>query len=688
MREKFGIAISVIIALSLLYFIAPMDDLMTLFGRPQNVGEVAGKNVSYEDFQEQIEKYTTINEIMTGSSVQNEQSQKQIRDAAWQEFIDKYLFIKNAKAAGIKVGDAEMIELTTGASASPIIAQNPAFADETGAYSPDALIQFVQNVGQDQTGRLKTYWNYLQNTVYSQQFYSKFGAAFNGSAALNALMEESAIAENNTTFDVDYVVKTFGYEPDSTITVSNAEIKKYYTDHKKNYKQQASRDAEYVVFEVKPSSIDIAKATEEMDALVAEFASTDNVKNFLLKNSERSLSNYWYKAGELNTINREVNDFVFGAANGVSPVYKSGESFFAAKVMNTAQVPDSVYVKHILLQGADAKAKADSLLGVVKAGQSFSGLAAEFSADKGSAADGEMGNIGWMTQSYMIPGFESCITAEIGKPFILKTQYGTHVVIVSKKTAPVLKKQVAILEKTALASKETFNDFYAQANKFATIAGGTADGYKRAIDSTHVYSHPAYKVLEGQESYGSVDSAKEITRWIFDNKAGKASNIITVNNNYFFVVCVNKVRKEGYQDIEEVATQIKDMLSFQKQQEKAKAEVAEKIAGLGTLEEIATALGTTVTSREGLAFSSVNGPMAEPALLGAAYAAEEGKICGPVAGQMGIYVLQVKNRKTGEFFTAEDAQNYEKQKVQYASQMIIPAMMDYAEVKDNRARFF
>ena len=40
MRDKFGIAISVIIALSLLYFIAPINDIMNLFGRPQNVGEI------------------------------------------------------------------------------------------------------------------------------------------------------------------------------------------------------------------------------------------------------------------------------------------------------------------------------------------------------------------------------------------------------------------------------------------------------------------------------------------------------------------------------------------------------------------------------------------------------------------------------------------------------------------------
>ena len=77
--------------------------------------------------------------------------------------------------------------------------------------------------------------------------------------------------------------------------------------------------------------------------------------------------------------------------------------------------------------------------------------------DQGSIADGELGSIGWMTQNYMIPGFEGIFEAKVGEPFVLNTQYGTHVVVVSNKTKPVAKKQVAIFEKAAIASKETFN---------------------------------------------------------------------------------------------------------------------------------------------------------------------------------------------------------------------------------------
>ena len=38
--------------------------------------------------------------------------------------------------------------------------------------------------------------------------------------------------------------------------------------------------------------------------------------------------------------------------------------------------------------------------------------------------------------------------------------------------------------------------------------------------------------------------------------------------------------------------------------------------------------------------------------------------------------------------TAEDAKMFGTQKSQYASQMILPEMMEAADVKDNRARFF
>lgn len=133
-REKAGMAVSIIIALALLSFIIDPQTLETAFNAMSSrndVGEINGKTVSYLDFQQDVEKFTTINEMVTGSSAQTEQQQEQIRNAAWQSLLDKYLFIKNAKAAGIRVGEEEMKDLLAGDMISPVISQNPAFRMRT-----------------------------------------------------------------------------------------------------------------------------------------------------------------------------------------------------------------------------------------------------------------------------------------------------------------------------------------------------------------------------------------------------------------------------------------------------------------------------------------------------------------------------------------------------------------------------
>ena len=433
---------------------------------------------------------------------------------------------------------------------------------------------------------------------------------------------------------------------------------------------------------------------DKMAELHEEFATTDNMRNFLLKNSDRPLSNYWYRDGELSTINSEVNDYAFSGQEGASPVYTNGNTFYSVKVMDTAMVPDSAYVKHILLTGDNAAHLADSLVQVAsQRDANFANLAALYSSDQSTATDGELGSIGWMTQTYMIPGFESVIEAPAGKPFVLNTVYGTHVVLVSEKSAPVLKKQVAILEKTAVPSNETYNGFYAKANKFATIAhtgkkGGSAEAYKAALDSLGVYSHPMNRVTEATSSYGAIDNAKELTRWAFDHKPGNVSDIITVNQNYFFIALLNGIHEEGYATVAEAATSIREELYNAKLGEKKAQEVAEKIKGLTDLQSVADALDATISSQTGVTFATLGSSALDPKFVGALVNTPVGVLSGPVAGLIGVYVYEVKGHDTGAFYTEDDAARYEQQKNQYNSQMLMSVMMDDAEVKDNRARFF
>ena len=692
-RVKFGLAISIIIALALLSFIidpGTLQSAMQTMSSKYDVGKINGKSISYTDFLEETEKYSTINEMLTGTSSQTEESQTAIRDAAWQSLVDKYLFVKSAKDAGLVVGEDEMEDLTIGANPSTIVTQ--LFADQNGSFDPQNVVDFVRTIPDDATGRYKALWDYVQNSVYTQQFYNKYSSMFVNSGILNKTQLRRYVEENNTTADVDFIMIPYGYDTDSTVVVTEQEIRDFYDAHKKFYKQNASRDIEYVVYEVVPSESDIAATLDNVNDVYEEFATTDNLRSFLSKNSDRALSSYWYKSGELYTVSTDVNDFVFAPetkVGDVSQVIRDGNTFYVAKVTDIADRADSVYVKHILLTAEDAQATADSLLNVVKKGDTpFQVLAALYSADQSSADNGELGSIGWMTQNYMIQGMESVLDAKVNEPFVLNTIYGTHLVLVTEKTKPVQMRQVALLEKSAVASKETFNDYYAKANKFATVAAGGYDNYRAAVDTMGVYSHPVNNVTEGTASYGAIDNAKEITRWVFDAKKNAVSNIITVNNNYFFVVALKDIHKEGTTPIRDIASDIKTSIYLDKLGQKIAAETAEKIKGMNDIQEIADKLGYSVSTSNAVAFNAMTSQTLDPKFLGAIASAPLNEVSGPVAGSIGVYVFQVTGRETGAFYTEEDAKNYNTQMNQYYTQMIIPAMEEVTNYKDNRARFF
>ena len=688
-RTKFGIGASLIIAFGLLLFLVNPSDIIQTFqtaSTKYDVGNINGKRISYQDFEQEAKMFADVREMLTGTSSSSEQAQKQTREMAWSNLVDRYLSIPTMEKAGIRVGQQEQIDLFIGENPSPVVASMGFFMDEDGNFAPSRVREFMEDAASDETGRVVMLRNYLQNAVRSTRFNEKYSNLFNAASYVNSLEVRRAMEENNTTANVSFVVAPNTYFPvDSAVVVSSADIKKFYDTHKENFRQQATRDIEYAVYEVKPSPEDVAAQNQEFVKQYDEFATVDNVRAFLQRNSDMQWNDRWYKEGELRNVNRDIDAFVSANAEGVSPVVQSGNDFYAARIMEKAMLPDSVYVRHIMLQGADARHTADSLLNELK-GNNFSTLATLYSADKGNAQDGEQGNLGWMTQNMMISGFEPIFTAQVGKPFILNTQYGTHIVEVTKATKPVLKKKVAVFQKATLPSKETYAQIYNKANLLAVRAAGKYADYKAACDSTGIYSR-SLTINEGTDTYGSIGHAKEVTRWAFDNKPGKASGIITVDNNYFFVVAVKGAHKEGYASLAESTDRIKNDLYREKYAVKRQADIAQQIAGLTTLEEVAEKLGATVSTVSDVTFSTSSAPTTEPAFVGAVAAAKENVLSGPVAGVMGTYVFQVNGRETGAYYTEDDAKAAQARIDSYHAQMLLSQLMDKT-VKDNRARFY
>ena len=692
-RVRMGVFITVIIGIALLSFIVDAQTLqsaISMFTSKYDVGEMNGKAISYQEFQKKIDYFTKIQQMVTGQASLDEQGQEMVNESAWQDLMGEYVLIPSIENAGIGVGEEELLDLTQGTSISPVLMREQSFMGQDGSFDRNKLVEFVKAIPQDESGNLATYWSFLEKSIKNDQMFTKYISLLDKSTITSPVEMKRVIAENNTTSDVSFVMQPFGFMPDTTVTVSQQEIKDYYNKNKAKFDMKASRDIDYVVFEVIPSAEDIKLAKEDIEKVYEEFTTTTNLKSFLARNSEKQLSDYLFKQGELASISPALDSFAFSAPlTAVLPVFQEGNTFRAARINAIKSVADSVFVEHILLDNSApevAMAKADSLIKLIDGGADFQTLAAENSLDKNpNVAPGELG---WMTQLMKLPGLDTCFTAPLNKPLKVATSYGLHIVKASKRTAPVKKVQIALLEKSAVASKQTFQDYYSKANELASKADGKMEQFQAAVKEMNLSVVPAVGIEEGAKTVATYNNARPISRWIYEAKKNDVSQIISIDNKYFFVVAVTGVREAGIQPFDAIKDNIKTVLQMEKTNEKFFQSVKEKLAGTNSIETVAEILGTTVSKQSGISFGAMGAQSMDPVFIGAATSAPENKLTGPVKGNLGIYLFNVDARTQGEFFTEQDAKMRSGQMFSYKLQQLQSIFEKTGKVKDNRLKFF
>ncbi|MBQ6072876.1 MAG: SurA N-terminal domain-containing protein [Bacteroidales bacterium] len=678
-RVKFGILITVLVALALLSFILDPQTLRSAadrFSSDNKVGSMNGKSISYREYYEQLNNMTELAKLM-GQNPSSEEQQAQLRDAAWHSIYENEVFIPKATAAGLYVGEDEMIDLTQGSNISPVLMQQPMFLDANGNFSREALVSFVQSIDADQSGSYSAYWSFLEESVYREQLLAKYASLVQNSDFLTDLEKERLVAEGNVTADVDFVFVPVSFLQDSTVTVSDEEIRSYYNEHKEGFRQPDNRDIEYVMWEVVPSDFDLSDARAEFDELYKEFATDDNLKAFVTLHSDSKWNPYYYTEDQL-AANPEFQETAFHAPMGtVSPVVTENNTIGAVRVTDVRNMADSAHVFYKVF-AIDKEQEADEFL----------------AQQSRRVEESEFTEMGWLTQEIILSNGLSDFSPVFDtdrKVIKVKstTNQAVFVLYVPEKTRPVKKVQLATLLKNVLPSDETYRDFQMKAVEFADACDGKYDKFQKLALEQNLPVIPINNMVQSNRRIGPADNAREVVSWVFDKKtkAGDVSDLKIVDNKYYFVTAVTKTRKEGYVDVKEVASQIKTILSARKSVEKKKAEVEKQIAGLTDLEQIAETLGTTVSHYPGLSFASSQLNQTDPALSGAVAVADEGKI-GVVGGNLGVYVYDVTARNTGTFFSEADAQTQLARNASYHNSILQSVIANEAEIKDNRARFF
>ena len=678
-RVKFGILITVLVALALLSFILDPTTLRSAFDRfssDNKVGTMNGKSVSYKEFYEELNTYTEIAKMM-GQNPSSEEQQAQLRDAAWQSIFDNEVFIPKAEAAGLSVGEEEMLDLTQGNNISPVLLQQGLFLDRDGNFSRETVVDFVQSIDSDDSGNSAAYWSFLEEGVFRNQLYAKYASLMEKSDVLSDLEKARLVADGNVTADVDFVFEPISFVTDSTVNVSSEEIRRYFNDHKKQFKQPANRDIEYVMWEVVPSAQDYADTKAEFDALYEDFAKADNLKAFVTLNSDSKWNPYYFTEDQLS-VTPEFQQTAFHAPVGtVSPVVTEDKAYAAMRVADVRMMADSAHVYYKVYPYSQ-EAEADV-----------------FVNDQLRKTDiSQFTEMGWITQDFILANGLNELDAAFDSPqkvfkVINVNNQAILAVYVPERTKALKKVQVATLMKNVLPSDETYRDFQMKAVEFADACDGKYENFQKLSQEQNLPVIPINNMLQTTRRIGPADNAREVVSWVFDKKtkAGQVSDLKIVDNKYYFVTAVTKVRKEGYADIQDVASDISSLLQARKTVAVKLDEVKEKIAGLTTLEQVAETLGTTVSHYPGISFGSTQFNQNDPALVGAVAAAPEGTI-QTVGGNVGVYVFEVSNRTAGNFFSENDAATQLARKASWHNSILQSVIANEADIKDNRARFF
>lgn len=455
--RKHGVLLLIVVGLALLAFIVGdfVNSSASFFSESSaNVAEINGQNVKVRPYMEAIEQMTEVYKMEIGDANINDELTEQIHQAVWETTVRDKVLQHETEAIDMEVSETELYDLMMGKNIHPMISSRRIFFNpETHAFDPAIVAQFREmldgdnpNVSADQMRQWKYYWTFWENNVKMSRLEDKYNKLISNLLVVNSLDAQNSFDNKKASVDFVYATKSYFMIPDSTVTVSDSEIKTLYNKKKEQYKQEATRDLKYVIFDIKPSEDDFANAESWINNLKPTFETTTDIVSITNSNSDVT-----YKGNNLskNEVDADFRDFAFSGKQDacMGPLFVDNTYKMARIVETGISLPDSIKLRHILVQG-DTEEKtqllADSIEQALKGGANFAMLAQQYSKIAQTAAKG--GEIGWVKENELEKDMAvKAFKANTNELFQLKGMYGIQVLQVMERSAATPKVKLAIL---------------------------------------------------------------------------------------------------------------------------------------------------------------------------------------------------------------------------------------------------
>ncbi|WBX71785.1 peptidylprolyl isomerase [Tenacibaculum retecalamus] len=696
-RER-SMFLILVIGLALFAFVLDPSTISDFFNasKVNEIGEVNGETISRQEFAEALDAY----KAQTGNSI----SEMQAAKAVWGNLIRQKIYKTQLEQAGITVGDADIMNKLY---ETEFILNDPRF-QTSNILDKNKFKEFLATIKEENGADWKNWQNYmfslknnLEKTAYDNLVAAGLGASLKEG--------EAQYLTENTKVSGKYVYVPYTTIADSLVTLKKSDVKSYINKHEQNFQVDASRDINFVKFDIKPTSDDEVAIKAEVAKLIEDsvtsanisvkgLKNTTNYTEFLSENdSDITLdNNYKFKVQVPQVIAEEIFN---GKEGDVFGPYKDANHFKLSKITTVVQLPDSAQASHILipfvgLSNADAtvtqteeeaKSTADSLLVVLKGNKSkFGEFVKEFSSDKGSVE--KEGFYDWFGYNRMVPAFRDFVfEGKKGDMGVVKSQFGFHIIKIDdqKNFQSVVK--LATFGRKIEASEETENTVFQNAETFALeLANGK--NFDEVVKEKNLTALPAVGLKSLDEVVPGIGKEREIITWSFDSEVNTGlSKRFDVEGGYVVAILTAKTEK-GLMPVEKAIAIVRPILTKER---KAKL-IEAKISG-ATLAEMAKSVTVTVKNATDVNLQSptISGVGFEPKVVGAMLNAKENTVVKNVIGDKGLFAFEVTSKTLPTALPNYDS--YRKRLVnerKNKSFQMYEAIKKASNIEDNMSSFY
>lgn len=705
-RSK-GPLLVIVIGLALFAFIAgdAWKVLQPHQGK-QDVGEVNGEVLSAQDYQKMVDELSEVIKLTNGLNSLTEDQLNNVKDQVWQSYVNNKLIAEQAEKLGLKVTDAE-IQSIIDQGTHPLLMQTPFRNPQTGMFDKDMLKKFLvdyANLNASQMPaqyveyyqKMGAFWQFVEKTLAQSTLAEKYQNLVTKSLISNPVAAEDAF--NSRTEQSDLLLAGVPYSSinDSTVQVSDSEIKDRYNEKKEQFKQLVeTRDIRYIDVKVVPSDADrkavekeVTEYSNQLASTTADFGTFVRSTGSSVNYSDVPVSKSVFPADVASRLDSTNVNEVYG------PYYnQTDDSFNAFKLLAKVSSPDSIQFRQIQVY-ADTEEKtktlADSIYNALKGGADFAAIAKIY---------GQTGEATWVNAqswegSELDADNSKFINTLLNQPVNelanLNMGQANLILQVMNKKSMQTKYKVAVVKREVEFSKETYNAAY---NKFSQFVAQntTIDSMVKNAEESGYTLMPRTDLSSAEHYVGGVRSTREALKWIFAAKPGEVSPLYECGeNDHLMVVALDKIHEAGYRDINSVAEMLRAEIRRDKKAEKIMEEM-KKYNSIAQVKGMKDAVNDSVkhVTFSAPAYISVT-RSSEPVIGAVAAKTAANKVSAPIKGNGGVYMIQVYAKEKGseKFDAKQEETTLTNMAVRIAGNQLINDLYQKAKVVDQRYLFF